>query len=225
MKKRLPLLISFILFIALAASSTYWGMELSKQKARPVAAPPPPQQAEVPVENAATLFGGKLAVATASNFQVKGVISSKSGHGGTAVILAEGQPAQTLGVGSEVAPGVSVKEIHAQYVLLLDNGVQKRLAVPEAKPGAPNEGILPMQPDPNASRMTGPALPQPLPPQPVTIPVEPPQPPQPPVSPQQIQAPQATPQPGQPPVPPQPGGAGLGPNGEPLGMPATRHNK
>lgn len=220
MKKRLPLLISFILFIALAGSSTYWGMELSKQKARPVAAPPPPQQAEVPVENAATLFGGKLTVATASNFQVKGVISSKSGNGGTAIILADGQPAQTLGVGSEVAPGVSVKEIHAQYVLLLDNGVPKRLAVPEAKPGVAGEGILAVQqPDPNASRMTGPSLPQPMPQQ---QPVEPPQPP---VSPQQIQAPLATPQPGQPPVPPQPGGAGLGPNGEPLGMPGTRQNK
>ncbi len=217
MKKRLPLLISFILFIALAGSSTYWGMELSKQKARPVAAPPPPQQTEVPVENAATLFGGKLAVATASNFQVKGVISSKSGNGGTAIILADGQPAQTLGVGGEVAPGVSVKEIHAQYVLLLDNGVPKRLAVPEAKPGVSGEGILAVQQsDPNASRMTGPELPVPQPPQPPQqqgiVPTEPPQPP---VSPQQIQEQQ----PGQPPVPPQPGGARLGPNGEPLGMP------
>ena len=211
MKKRLPILISFVLFIALAASSTYWGMQLSKQKTRPVAPPPPAPQAEVPVENAATLFGGKLQVATASNFQVKGVISSKSGLGGTAVILADGQPAQTLGVGGEVAPGVSVKEIHAQYVLLLDNGVPKRLVVPEALPGVAGEGIHAVQPDPNASRMTGPALPVPQPPEPQ------PEPPQPPVSPQQ--PPQQ--QPGE---PPQPGGI-VGPNGEPLGAPSAQHYK
>jgi general secretion pathway protein C len=225
MKKRLPILISFILFVALAATCAYWGLQFMKPKARPVAAPPPPPQAEVPPESAATLFGGKLQVATASNFQVKGVISSKSGNGGTVIILTEGQPAQTLGVGDKVVEGVTVKEIHAQYVMLQDNGVQKRLPVPEGKPDISTEGILPLQPDPNASRMTGPALPALQPQQPIAPPQppdgaqqqpqqQPTEPPQPPVSPQQL------------PVPPQPGGAGLGPNGEQLGMPPfTRHNK
>lgn len=226
MKKRLPILISFVLFLALVASSTFWGLQLMKAKARPYEAPPKPPQQEADIEKAATLFGGKLQAATAANYQVKGVISAKSGHGGTVVINTEGQPLQTLGVGGEVAPGVTIKEIHAQFVMLSDNGIEKRLPVPEAKPGAPSEGILSVQADPNASRMTGPSLPQQQPmvvPQQVQAPVEPPQPP---VSPQQIQAPQAAPQPGQPPIPPQPGGAGLGPNGEQLGAPpATRHNK
>lgn len=224
MKKRLPLLISFILFVALAGSVAYWGQQLFQPKARPTAAPPPPPPLEIPVEAAASLFGGKLVASTASNYQVKAVIASNRDNRGTVVIMADGQPAQTLGIGGEISPGVSVKEIHAQYVMLSDNGVPKRINLPEGK-GQQSEGIIPVQADPGASRMTGPTLPiqqpiqqqiqQPLQPPPQG-PTEPPQ--QPPVSPQQIQQ---APQPGLPPQPPS-----VGPNGERLGSALfSKHNK
>ncbi len=37
--KRWPLLVSFVLFIALCVSATYWGMQLYKPPVRAVAAP------------------------------------------------------------------------------------------------------------------------------------------------------------------------------------------
>ena len=42
--KRWPLLVSFVLFIALCVSATYWGMQLYKPPVRAVAAPPPTLQ-------------------------------------------------------------------------------------------------------------------------------------------------------------------------------------
>lgn len=216
MKKRLPLIISFVLFIALCGSATYWFMHLFKQApARALAAPPVAQAGEVPLENAARLFGGQLAVATASNYQLKGVIAGRDGTYGAAIVVADGRPPRAMAVGGEVMPGVSLKEVHAQYVMLSENGALKRINLPEAK-GSQLEAIVPVQPD-TGSRMTGPALPvpqQPLP-QP-NAPMEPPQ------SPQQIQPPPNNPQQGQG-IVPQNQAPNLGPNGEPLGQP--QHNK
>ncbi|MEN9866286.1 MAG: hypothetical protein RL748_1876 [Pseudomonadota bacterium] len=212
MKKRLPLIISFVLFIALCGSATYWFMHLFKNpQARPLTAPPMAQSAEVPLENAARLFGGQLVQATTSNYQLKGVIAGRDGTYGAAIVVADGRPARAMAVGGEVIPGVSLKEVHAQYVMLSENGALKRVNLPEAK-GNQLEAITPVQPD-NASRMTGPALPVPQPPQP-NAPMEPPQ------SPQQFQPP-PNPQQGQGIVPPNQA-PNLGPNGEPLN---PQHNK
>lgn len=205
MKKRLPLLISVLLFIALSASATYWGMHLFKPKARPVVAPPPPPQPEIPLEAAAGLFGGKLVAQTVANFQLKGVIASPNGHGGTVVVAVDGKPLRAYGVGNEIMPGVKIEAIYPKYVQILDNGASKRINLPENKGGNISTDAAPPIPDPNASRMTGPALPLPQPNAGVPgVPIEPPQ--------QQ--------QPGQPPqqgiVPPQPQEPGVGPNGEPL---------
>ena len=73
--KRMPVLLSFILFIALCASAAYWGLQLIRPPLRPMAAPPPVAVAEVRMDSAAGLFGGRpVAAAVASNYQLKGVV-------------------------------------------------------------------------------------------------------------------------------------------------------
>jgi general secretion pathway protein C len=216
MKKRLPLLISLILFVLLSGSATYWGMHLFKPKARPIAAPPPPPQPEIPLEAAAGLFGGKLVAQTVANFQLKGVIASLSGRSGTVMVAVDGKPLRAYGVGNEIMPGVKIEAIFPKYVQISDNGASKRINLPENKGGGISSDAAPPQPDPNASRMTGPALPLPQP----NVPGVP-------------QEPQQQ-QPGQPPQPPQQGivppqplqQPGVGPNGEPLNNEQfNKHNK
>ena len=151
--KRLPVLISFVLFIALCAAIAYWAMQLFKPAVRPVAAPPPVSQPAIGVEAALGLFGGNASIAVASNFQLKGVIVAKAARESVAVLSADGKPAQAIASGAEIAPGVTVKEVHAQYVLLSESGVIKRVELPESAKGQANVDV--------ASRAPVPATPAP----------------------------------------------------------------
>ncbi|MES2933299.1 MAG: type II secretion system protein N [Pseudomonadota bacterium] len=129
--KRSALLVSFLLFVALSISATYWALRLFKPVARQVIAPPTAPPTEIKLEAASGLFGGRTAAAMATNYQLKGVIAAQNGSGSVAILVADGQPAQIVGVGAEITPGVSVKEVHAQYVILSDGGVLKRVEWPE----------------------------------------------------------------------------------------------
>jgi general secretion pathway protein C len=153
--KRLPVMVMFVLFIALCVSLAYWGMQLFKPPVRPVAAPVQASTADVRLDVAAGLFGGrKTAVAAATNYQLKGVILAGRPEESVAILSVEGKPAQALGVDKEVVPGVSVKEVHAQYVLLSDGGVSKRVDLPENAPPSvranpPANGSTPTQSRPS----------------------------------------------------------------------------
>ncbi|HVK95292.1 MAG TPA: type II secretion system protein N, partial [Noviherbaspirillum sp.] len=123
---------SFLLFILLCASLAYWGLQLFKPPLRPVAAPPTTAQAEVRPQAAAVLFGGRAGNAeVASNYQLQGVIFSGNPRDSVAILQVEGKPVQAIRVGREVVPGVMVEEVHRDYVLLSENGVSKRVELPE----------------------------------------------------------------------------------------------
>src|SRR5690606_36376103 len=122
--KRWPLVASFVLFVLLCASLAYWAMQLFTPPVRPVAAPPRDAQADVNAQAAAGLFGGRGsgATAVASNYQLRGVIFSGNPKDSVIIISADGQPAMAVRAGSEVAPGVTVKEVHRNHALLEENG-------------------------------------------------------------------------------------------------------
>lgn len=160
--RRLPLIVSFVLFVALCASIAYWGMQLFKPPVRPVAAPPRAAQAEIRPDAAATLFGSsKGAAAVASNYQLRGVIFSGSPRNSVAIISADGKPAQAVGVEEEIAPGVTIKEVHRDHVLLSEGGATKRVDLPESAKGlegiAAAPAVAPQRP------VMPPAAPQPTP--------------------------------------------------------------
>jgi general secretion pathway protein C len=123
--KRLPLLFTLLALIFLAASATYWGMQLYKPQQRPIAAVAPASLPEPSPDAAATLFGGQAVANVAANYQLTGIISA--GRDSAAIIVAEGQPPKALKVGRELAPGVSISEVHARYVMLSEGGVMKRI--------------------------------------------------------------------------------------------------
>ena len=139
--KRGPMLLSFLLFVGLCASGTYWAMQWFKPVARAVVAPKPQAHVEVNPDAAAALFGGRAAaVVPASNFQLKGVVVAKNSGESIAILSADGKPAEATRVNGETIPGVTVKEVHPQYVLLSEGGVTKRVELPVVPQQA---GILP----------------------------------------------------------------------------------
>lgn len=138
--KRLPFILTVAAVAALSASLAYWGLQLFKPQQRPIAAAPAAQAPEPSLEAAKGLFGGQTAVAVASNYQLKGVVAAGDGRDSAAIVAVDGKPAVALAVGRDVAPGVTVKEVHPKYVLLSEGGVVKRidLASDAGAQGNPN---------------------------------------------------------------------------------------
>lgn len=128
--KRLPLITSFVLFIALCVSAAYWAMQMFKPPLRAVAAPPQSVQAAPPLDAAAGLLGGHSNAVVASNFQLKGVVVASNPAESVAILAANGKAAQAIRVNSQVLPGVTVKEVDKHYVLISENGVMKRVDLP-----------------------------------------------------------------------------------------------
>jgi general secretion pathway protein C len=167
MNKRLPLLLSLLGVILLAASLAYWIMQLYPPKQRPLAAVPQATMPDPSIDAAATLFGGQVAAA-ATNYQLTGVVAD--GRDSVAIIVAEGSPAKALKVGKEVAPGITLAEVHPRYVMLSDGGVMKRVDLatdtkaaapmggPAGAPGAPPPIAQPNFPQPQPIT-TAPAMP------------------------------------------------------------------
>jgi general secretion pathway protein C len=135
MNKRLPLLLSLLGVILLAASLAYWILQLYQPPQRPLAAAPASAMAEPSIDAAATLFGGQVAVASATNYQLTGIVSA--GRDSVAILVADNAPPKALKLGKEISPGVTLAEVYPRYVMLADGGVMKRVDLAaDAKGGA-----------------------------------------------------------------------------------------
>jgi general secretion pathway protein C len=156
--KRLPLIFSLLAVIALSASIAYWVIELYKPKQRPLAPMAEASMPEPAPDAAATLFGGQAVVAMVSNYRLTGVVAA--GRDSAAILVADGQPPKALKVGGEVAPGVTVREVHPRYVMLAEGGVMKRIDLATDDKAAASMGASPVY-DPNQQ----PVQPQMPPPQ------------------------------------------------------------
>jgi general secretion pathway protein C len=176
---RLPVPVTVATFAAIAAlsaSMAYWGMQLFKEQQRPITAPPHQAQAEPPLEAAKGLFGGDVAVAVVSNYQLRGVVAELNGRRSVAIIANDGQPPKAYPVGAEVAPGVKVQEVAPRYVVITEGGVPKRIELPaEAPPGlgGGSAAMLPPLPAPSPAAPP-PAQPTPQPSMPMPVPQNPP---------------------------------------------------
>jgi general secretion pathway protein C len=135
MNKRLPLLLSLLGVILLAASLAYWILQLYQPPQRPLAAVPRTGLPDPSIDAAATLFGGQVSTANASSYQLTGVVAA--GNESWAIIVAEGSPPKALKVGKEIGPGITLAEVHPRYVMLSDGGVMKRIDLAaDTKPAA-----------------------------------------------------------------------------------------
>lgn len=135
MNKRLPFFLSLLGVVLFAVSLAYWIMQLYQPPQRPIAAAPQAAMPDPTIDAAATLFGGQVSVASATNYQLTGVVAD--GNSSVAIIVAEGSPPKALRVGKELAPGITLAEVHPRYVMLSDGGVMKRVDLAtDTKPAA-----------------------------------------------------------------------------------------
>lgn len=122
---------SFLLFLALCASAVAWAMQLFKPVPRRIVAPAmPAASALVELGAAASLFGGRKASGQAANYVLRGVVVARKAGDSAAIIAVDGKPPRALPVGAEVVPGVTVKEIHPEFVLLSEGGGERRVPLP-----------------------------------------------------------------------------------------------
>ncbi len=175
MNKRLPILLSLLGVILLAASLAYWVLQLYRPPQRPLAAVPQQALPDPAIDAAATLFGGQMAVASAANYQLTGIVSA--GRDSVAILVADNAPPKALKLGKELAPGVTLSEVHPRYVMLSDGGVMKRVDLPaDARAGtapggagaAPVQAQAPLQ-APGSAPIMQPSIPPNMP-QPVVTP-------------------------------------------------------
>lgn len=134
MMRRLPLLVSFALFLALCASMAYWGLQLFSSTPRPVTAQPQTERKVVPISAAENLFGGHSSSNTMANIQLRGVIHAGKASDSEAILVANNAPPQYVKLKAEVSEGVTLKEIHARFVVLDDHGVRRVVNLPEFAP-------------------------------------------------------------------------------------------
>lgn len=129
--KRMPLITSFVLFIALCVSAAYWAMQLFNPPLRAVAAPPQTFQPAPSLDAAAALLGGHSVAVVASNFQLKGVVMASNPNESVAILAANGKKPQAVRTNAEVVPGITVTEVQRDHVLLSQGGVIKRVELPK----------------------------------------------------------------------------------------------
>jgi len=128
MNKRLPLILSLAGLILLAMSLAYWILQLYQPPQRPLAAVSRTAQPDPQIDAAAGLFGGQVAVARATNYQLTGIVYA--GRDSVAIIVADGSPPKALRVGKELSSGITLAEVYPRYVMLSDGGVMKRIDLP-----------------------------------------------------------------------------------------------
>lgn len=66
-----------------------------------------------------------------NNYQLLGVAA---GQNGFALLRKDKQPVKTLRIGEEIAPGVKLKSITKDAVILSENGNDQKVALPTRKP-------------------------------------------------------------------------------------------
>lgn len=133
--KRLPLVLSFVMFILFCMSLSYWGMQVFKPKVRAVNAPVNTSSFEPSEGQWGSLFGRNPSVeAAASNYQLKGVVVAGQAFDSAAIVSADGKPSQTIAIGKELSPGVILKEVHETYIVISESGLIKRVDLPQPTP-------------------------------------------------------------------------------------------
>jgi general secretion pathway protein C len=137
--KRLPLIINTILFIAICMLLSYWALQIFKPKPRPIAAPAAAEVVEPAVGQMGNFFGVSAAQENApSNYQLKGVIVAAKEKDSAAIIVVEGKPTYAIGIGKELSPGVKLQEVHATHIVVSENGIPKRIDLPQNSLESPN---------------------------------------------------------------------------------------
>ena len=139
-KDRLPNTVSFLFFIGVWVSLSFWLQQWLSPPVQPMQLFPMAEQSIPPLSSAANLFGGSEQSSMLANVQLNGVIRSNSSKDSIVIIATDGGPSRALRLNSEIMPGIVVKSINARSVILSGNGTQREITLPAF---ASQDGIVP----------------------------------------------------------------------------------
>ncbi len=142
--KRLPLYISFLLFVALSVSITFWLLVWMAPAPRPLRAPEQTQPALPSLSSASHLFGSAVQAVSTMPVQLKGIIRAGKARDSVAIISVEGRPARALRENDELMEGLLLKKINLTSVLLSDHGVEREIPLPEFQVNAAAQSLAPV---------------------------------------------------------------------------------
>jgi general secretion pathway protein C len=141
--KRWNMVVTFVLFIALCMTLTYWAMQIFQPAQRQLAEPVSAAADNINLDAAASLFGGRGAKPrAAANYQLKGIVLASDPAQSVAILVENGKPPLAVRAGVEIVPNVHVKEVQRLYVLLSEGGAVTRIDLPQEKI-SPIGGSLP----------------------------------------------------------------------------------
>lgn len=119
-------LLSFAAFAILCATLTYWVVLLS---ARPPAAPPAASVApSVSVEDAATLFGGKLTREVNRSIKLFGILALR--EGAAAIVSVGDEPSHAVSLGGRLGENSTLAEVRARSIIVDHNGARSEVFLP-----------------------------------------------------------------------------------------------
>lgn len=119
-------LLSLAMFAVFCATLTYWVVVLT---ARPPAAPRAAAvAASVSVEDAATLFGGKLTREVNRSIKLFGVLAL--GRGAAAIVSVGDEPPHAISLGGRLGEETKLAEVRARSIIVDHHGARSEIFLP-----------------------------------------------------------------------------------------------
>ena len=124
-------LLSLAAFAVFCATATSWALTLATSRATPVeaAAAQPP----VSLDEAATLFGGKLEKRVAEDIHLFGILALA--QGAAAIVSVGGEPARAVSLGGPLGNGITLAEVRARSIVIDRHGVHSEVFLPSNAAG------------------------------------------------------------------------------------------
>jgi general secretion pathway protein C len=148
MKHRLPALVNFLLVIAIAATATYWVLQLTARRTTPepvVAVPAGDRVARsqpLDTTGIAGLFGSAGAGTAPARVRLAGVIAEGAKGSGVALLSLDGQPAIAYRAGESIDGQMTLAEVHADRVVIHTGAGVQDIRLPERPV---SDGISPVR--------------------------------------------------------------------------------
>lgn len=119
-------LLSLAAFAVFCATTTWWVLTFTTNRAAPVEAAA--ARTSVSIDQAGTLFGGKLDTNPAQDIHLFGILALR--HGAAAIVSVGGEPARAISLGGALGNNTTLAEVRARSIVIDRHGVHAEIFLP-----------------------------------------------------------------------------------------------
>ncbi|MEM5327251.1 hypothetical protein VSR34_11680 [Paraburkholderia sp. JHI2823] len=119
-------LLSLAAFAVFCATATWWAVTLATNRAAPVQAAA--ARAPVSVDQAGTLFGGKLERNPVQDVHLFGILALA--QGAAAIVSVGGEPPKAISLGGPIDQNSKLFEVRARSIVIDRHGVHSEIFLP-----------------------------------------------------------------------------------------------